>query len=276
MAQSAPMIQYRQEWINGFEKKQSLIRGTTTTEAVIKGNQATFLVADSGGATAVTRGLNGRIPGRGDSLTQATATLKEKHDVVEKTGFNIFQSQGDQKRIMMETSMGVINRDIDNVIRTELETGTLNTGASATASLEMVAKSHTILGNNKVPLDGNRFGLISPAFHAYLMQIKEFSSAEYVNNHPFSDAPIMFRWYNCNWIVDSEITGTGTSTEKCIMYHRSAIGHAIDMAGIQSVPGYDAREDMSWARTTVFHGAKLLQNAGVVIMNHDGSAYVSA
>ena len=62
------------------EQGQSWLRCVCTTEAVIKGNQAMFLVAGSGGATAVTRGLNGNIPPRVDSLTQVPATLVEWHD----------------------------------------------------------------------------------------------------------------------------------------------------------------------------------------------------
>ena len=73
MAESAPQIQYRQELVATFEEGQSWLRETTVTEAVIKGNQATFLVA------AVTRGINGLIPARADSLTQSTATLTEWH-----------------------------------------------------------------------------------------------------------------------------------------------------------------------------------------------------
>ena len=57
----------------------SWLRRTTVTEAVIKGNQATFLVGGSGGATAVTRGLNGLIPARADNLTQTPVTLTEWH-----------------------------------------------------------------------------------------------------------------------------------------------------------------------------------------------------
>ncbi len=44
----------------------------------------------------------------------------------ELTGFNIFASQGDQKAIMRQASMSVINRDIDSVILTELAKRTLN------------------------------------------------------------------------------------------------------------------------------------------------------
>ena len=79
MAETAPQIQYRQELVATFEEGTSWLRQTTVQEAVIKGNQATFLVAGSGGATAVTRGVNGLIPARADSLTQSTATLVEWH-----------------------------------------------------------------------------------------------------------------------------------------------------------------------------------------------------
>jgi hypothetical protein len=58
LSDTAFQIQYRQEFIQAFEQHQSLLRETVTTEAVIKGQQAVFLVAGSGGAVAVTRGIN--------------------------------------------------------------------------------------------------------------------------------------------------------------------------------------------------------------------------
>ncbi len=70
---------------------------------MIKGNQATFLVADSGNAQATTRGVNGLIPARNDNLNQPVATLAEWHDLVRKTSFNVFASQGDQRAIMQQT-----------------------------------------------------------------------------------------------------------------------------------------------------------------------------
>src|SRR6478735_10139376 len=151
MAQTAYQTQYRQEFIAGFEARQSQLRSCVTSEAVIKGNVATFLVADSGGASAVTRGVNGLIPARSDNLTQTSATLTEWHDLVQKTGFNVFASQGDQRRIMQETSMAVINRKVDLDIIAQLDTATNDTGAFAVATLGMVAKSKAILGINYVP-----------------------------------------------------------------------------------------------------------------------------
>lgn len=77
MADSAPQVHYRRQLVKTFEEGMSWLRQTANTEPVIKGNQATFNVAGSGGASAVTRGINGLIPARNDSNNQVTATLVE-------------------------------------------------------------------------------------------------------------------------------------------------------------------------------------------------------
>jgi hypothetical protein len=284
MAETAFQTQYRQEFIHGFEDMATRLRTCCVTEAMIKGNQATFLVADSGSATAVSRGVNGLIPARADNLTQLTATLAEKHDLVRKTGFNVFASQGDQKRIMQETSMAVVNRAIDDDIIEQLDTATNDTGTSAIATLDMVVLSKVILGNNFVDLsdESNLFGIISPAFDGYLMQIPEYASADYVGVKPFEGPTKLFRrWAGVNWIVHPRLTGSvgaggAGTTEKCYMFHRNAIGHAVDKNGLQSPVGYDEEQDYSYARTSIYLGSKLLQNSGVVQMKHDGSAYVAS
>jgi hypothetical protein len=282
MSDTAFQTQYRQEFIAAFEQHQSLLRDSVTTEAVIKGNTATFLVAGSGDAEAVTRGVDGMIPARADDNNQLSATLREWHDLVRKTRFNIFASQGDQRAIMQKTTMSVINRKVDSDIFTELNTATQDTGAVQTASLGLALRAKTILGNNEVPFDGNIFSAITPAFEAYLLQIAEFSSADYVTKKPidsgetgFKDAPGYYRWMGVNWIVHPKLPGVGTAAEKCFMYHRSAIGHAVNKEGIQSPVGYNEEQDYSYARASADMGSKLLQNSGVVVMNHDGSAFVA-
>lgn len=277
MADSAAQTQYRQEFIATFEEGQSWLRSTCVTEAVIKGNTATFLVAGSGGATAVTRGVNGLIPARADDLTQSSATLAEWHDLVRKTGFNIFQSQGDQRRIMQETTVKVLNRKIDSDIIAQLDTASIDTGAYATASVAMVAKAVAYLGAAEVPIqeEDNMFGVITPGFLAYLMQTTEFQSADYVEVKPFA-GPIrrLRRWFGVNWIVHPNLTGVGTSTEKCYLYHRNALGHAMEMGSdLKTAIGYDDEQDYSFARASGIFGSKLLQNTGIVQMKHDGSAF---
>jgi hypothetical protein len=275
--------QFRDEMVDGFEVNQSLLRDVVTSEAVIKGNEAEFLVSDSGGATAVTRGVNGMIPAREDSNTQYTCTLVEWHDLVRKTRFNIFASQGNQRALMQKTTMSVINRKIDSDIITELSNATVNTGAAATASEALCLRAKTILQVNEVPWDNNIFGLITPAFDAYLMTIDSYASSDYVDSKPmpsggnsWSDRPKMRQWLGVNWIVHPNLTGVGTNAEKCYVFHKSAIGHAADTGGIDTAVGYDDEQDYSFARCSVYMGTKILQTNGIVEITHDGSAFAAA
>lgn len=283
MADTAFMKQYRSEFIYGFEDRQSVLRSTTVQEAVISGNEAIFLVADSGSATAVTRGVNGLIPARADNLTQTTCTLREWHDLVRKTNFNIFASQGDQRRIMQMTTMGVINRKLDDDIIAQLDTATNDTGAAQTASLDLVVYARTILGNNFVDLsdEDNIFGVITPAFEGYLMQIPEYSSSDYVSVQPLTGPARRFRrWMGINWICHPRLTGSvgagsaGTS-EQCFLYHRNAIGSAVDKDNLDTPVGYDQEQGYSYARVSGNFGAAKLQNSGIVMMKHNAGGYVA-
>lgn len=274
MAETAFQEMFRQEMIMGFEKAEALSRKTVTVETEINGNQATFLVADSGGATAVTRGVNGDIPTRPDNLNQFTATLVEWHDIPERTNFNIYASQGDGRRIMQETCMKVMNRKIDEDIHTELATASVTWGADAIVTLLLVSTAKTKLGNAFALDRAEPYALITPAFHGYLMSINEFTSVDFINDKPFENVSksVAFNWYGVNWIVDAGLPGVATSTSECFMYAKEAMGHACDMESLQTEVGYDRKNHKSWARCTTFMGSKLLQNAGIIKMGHDDSA----
>ena len=82
-----------------------------------------------------------------------------------------------------------------------------------------------------------------------------------------------YRWRNCLIVEHPNLPGKGTSSEKSFLYHKTAIGFAIDSGGIQSPVGYDQEQDYSYARASAFMNALLLQNTGVVVITHDGSAY---
>ena len=278
MSIEAAVIQFRKDTVAQFEQQVSLLKLTATKETVLQGNQATFLVAGSGTDTAVTRGTNGDIPYGNPTNTQYTATLVEKHAPYELTGFNVFASQGDQVSVMRKASINVINRDIDLTLLTELANATQDFG-TGTATLQTVTGAQAILGNNDVDVEeeDNMFGVISPAFRSYLMQTTEFTNGLYVDMKPYG-GPVrkMWRWMGINWIMSPLVTGLGTSTENCYIFHRNSIGYAVNLGEEKIAAGYDEKQDKSWSRATVYHSAKILQNTGIVRLPHDGSAYVAS
>jgi len=280
MAETAFQNAYRQEHVASFERRSSLLRDMCTKESEIKGSAAIFLVAGSGGAVASTRGTNGKIPGRGNDLTQNTCTLVEYHDVVDMTGFNIFASQGDQIRIAQEGTMAVINRRMDASVIAAVETGTQYAGvASAALTLDKVAHVLAILGNANAG-GANVAGAISPAAYVDLLQTEEFTNVNYVDKKVFAttnDAvQARFAWAGIEWVVHSGLTGAETSTEKCLFWNKAAVGLGVDKGdGSKVEVGRDGRNDISWTRASTFIGAKLLQNAGVVIFRHAGDGYAA-
>jgi hypothetical protein len=280
MADTAFKAQYRDEWVAGFEQSGSKFMNTGVTERVISGNTAYFLVADTGGREAVTRSTSsGLIPSAQDSLTQPSATLQEWHDKPRRTKFNIFASQGDGRRILQAGSIKVVNRKIDDLIITALSAATNDTGTAATASLALFAKASAILGNEDVDIEDeeNMFCAISPAAAAYLAQVPEYNSADYVEVKGMNGSIFKAkRWLGCNFFVSNRLSGRTTSAEKLLMYHRNSFGWAIDSEGLDVTAGYNEEDAYYWARASAHCGAALIQNDGVCVIAHDGSAYVAS
>ena len=283
MASTAFMTKYREETIAAFEAGESLLRQACTNEAMVNGQIATFLVAGSGGATATTRGVNGDIPAGENDLTQVAVTMTEWHKLIRMNNFNIFASQGNQRSIMQRNTVATINRKIDEQILTELATATVTAGAATTASLAMVLKASAVLQLAEVPWDNNIMAVISPSFHAYLLAVAAYTSADYVDLKPMSggvggwtDRPRAKRWLDINWIIHPNVPGVGTSSESCFLFHRSAIGHAMNTGGMDVKVGMDEEQDRSWARASGYMGTEILQNSGIVKMLHDGSAHVGS
>jgi hypothetical protein len=276
MADSAFQTMYRDELVASIEEGTSWLRQTTVTEAMISGNQATFLVAGSGNASAVTRGINGLIPARADDMSQPAATLTEWHDLVRKTRFNIFASQGDQRALMQSTTKKVLNRRIDADIIAQMDTATTNVGVAATANFALVQKAKTTLGEAEVEIEdeANMWAVVTDAFLGYIEQIPEFASKDYVQTQPLvGPARRVLKWAGFNWIRHHRLTGKGTASEKCYFFHRDALGSAFDNGeGLDTAVGYNDEQDYSYARASSFTGAKLLQQSGIVQVLHDASA----
>lgn len=275
MATSVPVTHYRNEFVAGFEARQSTLRDTVTTESIVNGSQATFLIVNTG-REATTRGPNGLIPAGVDNQSQVTVTLAELHDLVQRTKFNVFTDQGDQRRIMQLGGMAVINRAIDNDIITAMTAASVTWGGAAVITKALVNKAVTKLGNAKVP-NSDRFAAITPAAWSYLSDITSFGSRDYVDSRPLVDGMPkpgkMVNWMGINWFVpEVDLPGQGTSNATMFMWQKSAVGHAVDKNSINVGGGYNDEQDYYWARHTIFHGAKLLLNAGVVKMPHDDSA----
>lgn len=274
---------YRQEIVNGFDKTVSVLRDTVTTNFMDKGGAAVFLVSDTINQNARTRGLNGMIPADPLVLTQNTATLAPWHKLVTVSDFNMFASQGNLADPMKAAVMAALNRKIDDDIISILDTATQTTGTAATGSVAIVQKARGILGAARVPNDGNLTLLATPALITYLMQAPEFANSQYVMARPYVDGKpaygdmrMAYKWAGMTVIEDPTLPGIGTAAEHCFLYHKNAIGQALNKNALEFDMDFNREQKYSWANCTAYLGSKLLQNTGIVKIVHDGSAVVAS
>lgn len=279
---TALMTMYRSEYIAGFERGGSMLRQCVTTEYVKQGNAVVFLVADTGSATANNRGSDGLYPARVNNNNQTTLTLADYTDLPRMNDFDIFSSQGPQREIMFKGSQLVIGRAVDDLILTALDTGTLGNSASAsTDALGMFYHGLSALGyNNALSVnDGDITLVCSIGFYANLAKTKEFVNKEYVDvtrlNNGIPVSTRMERFMRVNIVVHNGVSGAGTSSEKCFMFHRDAVGHAIDKDTFNPLFGFNEEQNYSWVRCTTYQAAAKLQNTGIIQLLHDGSSFAT-
>ena len=277
MAALSPVqqIAYRTEAIAQFELKEALLRDTVTIEDVDKGETATFAIYGLAGKTAVTRDLNGLIPGDNINGSQVTAILRERHFVAEHTDFDVFASQSNRIKAMQQGT-SVIYRDMDAEILKALDAGSGHQFTSAGLSLQDILRSVASLATSKAAKELT--AVISPAASAYLHQIDSFTNINYTDTKVFGDSNAMmaFKWMGVNFIVHPDLTGVGTPNAKCFVYAKEAVGHAIARGKLDFTIGFDDRHAFHYTRASAAHAAVVLQSTGVVEITHDDTGMIIA
>lgn len=279
MAETANQILYRQELVKTFERRQAMFEPRVTTDGIASGSAYTFLINGSGGRTAVTRGVNGNIPPSANDDTQVTATMTEWHDKPQATRFNIFSGQAGAKRrgAMQEESIAVLNRKADDLVITALATGTQYAGLTAvplTSAIALRAVSVVLAANAQLSVN-DVTGALSAAAFTLLVQQQLISSRDYVEMGPLPGLPTMIRWAGITWMVHTGLPGANTASERLFVFHRAAIGLARDRDAMNVSAGYNDENDYYYARSSMFMGAVLLQNAGVCSIRHDATTQLA-
>ena len=279
MAYQITQNQYRDEWVVTFQRGETYLRYAVTPELMIKGSQALFPIQGTGtGATS--RGVNGLIPSQNPTDTQITIPLKERHALETQTGFNIFTAHGNLRQAMQNRGSLDLAREIDDeIINNSLTNATnlYNSGTAITLTYGRVQDIMSdLLENDVYAMDLVTF-VWTPKAWARLLTFKEFASSDYVDEEFLlggaTQKPRM--WNGAMHMMHTGLPNTGTATARCFAFGKAAVGYALDTDGIDVDIGYDGEQDYSYARHTVFHGANLLQQAGITRITHDDTAAIT-
>jgi hypothetical protein len=279
MAYQITQQQYRDEWVVAFQRGETYLRYATTPEMMVNGNQALFPIQGaSSGATS--RGVNGLIPSDNPTDTQITIPLVERHRKETQTGFNIFTAHGNLREAMQNRGALALAREIDDeIIANALDSATTqyNGGAAITLTYGRVQDIMSdLLENNVYAMDMVTF-VWTPKAWARLLTFDEFISSDYVDEDFLlggaTQKPRM--WNGAMHMVHTGLPNTGLATAQCYAFGKAAVGYAMNTEGIDVAIGYDEEDDYSFARHTIFHGSRILQQSGIIEIVHDDTAAIT-
>lgn len=268
---------FNDEFKEDFSRNKPLLLKTVRSDGLMAGSSIKWDVVNPSDV-AERRTRDGNIPVSQLELSQVTGTPVEDLKKYRIDDFDAFRANPNVRAIMSKKARESIYRAIDQAIITELDTATLaiNSGSAIGFNLLSTFLSWTVtLWNNDVQNDGRVWGLLTPAAMAQMERIEEFKNSRYVEARPMQNgipAQEGYReWKGVKWVMHTGLTGVGTATAKCYIYHEDAIGHQIH--GEPEVHPYwfesEARHEC-WARA--WHVAKVCLNRGIIRAVHDDTA----
>lgn len=275
MAYTITKDQYRDEWVVAFQRGETYLKDCVTREVMISGLNAKFALQGAAGRMT-TRGTNGLIPSRTRSDSQPTITLQEKHSKETQTGFNVFTAPANLREAMQNAGALTAAREIDYTILDALATATnvYKSGTAITPTYGLLVDELSSLWQNDVMPGAEITCLWTPKVWARLLTFTQFASADYVDEKPLvgmtQGRPRI--WLGAKHILHTGLPGKGTATASNYIFAKPAVGHAIATGETQVDAGYNGEDDYSYSRHTIYDGATILQQAGVLKVVSDDTA----
>ena len=267
--------QFEREVHEAYQRRGSLLRGTVRTKNNVRGASTTFQKVGKGAAT--TKARHGQITPMNASHDPIECQLADFYagDWVDK--LDELKTNHDEREVVANAGAWGLGRKTDELVLTAAGATTSFIGDFTGAmTRNLFLESVEALNGADVPNDGGRFGLLSPRQWSVAMTINEFASADFVGKDlPFVKAAGSRTWLGVNWIMHTGLTGVGSNQTRCLLYHRTAIGHAV---------GADVMTDITWHGDRAAHfvnnmmsqGACLIDAEGVIEIRVDDTAAIPA
>lgn len=282
--------QYERDVHHEFQRFGGYLRQTVRMKTDVVGSSTTFQKIGSG--TATTKARHGTITPMNQDHTAIQCTLEDFYagDWVDR--LDEAKINHDERMAIAKGGASALGRKCDDQIITQLDATTQSTVSWTVTSSAAVRNSllemTEALDNNDVPVDGDRFGLLTPRAYSMAATVEEFSSADYVmaTGMTFTDgAPTANRfkdWMGVKWKMHTALPGKGTATAKVFTYHKSAVGYATGAHAGNVATNEGVAADITWHGDRAAHfvnhmmsgGACLIDDTGVIEGNLDDTASI--
>ena len=262
-----------------FQRKGSYLKEAVRMKTDVVGSTAVFQRIGKG--TATTKARHGTITPMNQTHAAPSCTLADFYagdwvDRLDEAKTNI-----NERDAIASGGAMALGRKVDDQI-----TAVLDTTTQATVTLTVTSKANILATAiqfaetawaNDVPNDGEVYAAVTPRYWSQLMTIDAFSRSEYVgaNGLPFTAGPAIGMgkwkdWMGVKWKMQTGLPGAGTSSAKCFIWHKSAIGYAVaaaagNVAGQQSVAA-----DITWHGDRAAHFVNHMMSGQACLIDDTG------
>jgi hypothetical protein len=262
--------QFEREVHEAYQRQGSKLRNTVRTINNVQGASTTFQKVGKG--TASTKSTHGMVPVMNLVHSNVECALQDFYagdwvDKLDELKINI-----NERQVIANAGAYALGRKTDDMIIDALETATTHViqDGNIGLTIDKALEAFEIFGENDVPDDAQRFAVVGWKQWSELLQIDEFSNADYVGDSlPFNTAMTQAKmWLGTVWMPHSGLPIDGSDIRSCFFYHKTAVGHA---------SGSDVQSDITWHGDRAAHfvnnmmsqGAALIDSAGVVVIECD-------
>ena len=255
--------QFEAEVHMAYQRMGSKLRNTIRQVNNVKGSQARFQKVGTG--SAVSKSRHAQIPTMDITHSTVDVTLADFYAADYVDRLDELKTNIDERQVLSQSAAAALGRKPDQLIIDVLDAGSnANNVVHGSAGLTL-AKALTVyesFGAADVPDDGQRYFVVSPAGWADLLQIDQFSRAEYVGEAdlPYAGGLTAKRWLGFMWFTHSGLSKAST-TRDCHAYHKSAVGVAM---------GSDIRTEINYIPEKVSNLITSYMSLGVVEIDGNG------
>ena len=258
--------QFEAEVHMAYQRMGSKLKPMVRNVNGVKGNTVQFQKVAKGSAS--TKARHAEVVAMNSVHSNVTATLSDFYaaDYVDK--LDELKVNIDERNIVAQNAAYALGRKTDEII-----TDTYNSGATALANnsagsttgmnLDKAQNVFEIFGNNDVPDDGQRYWVVGPKQWSDLLDIDQFSRAEYIGEAdlPYKGGMTAKRWLSFMWMGFSGLPTSGSTDRHTIAFHKSSLGMGV---------GSDVRTEVNYIPEKVAHLTTSYMSMGAVLIDGDG------
>lgn len=255
--------QFEAEVHMAYQRMGSKLRNTIRQSNNVTGNQARFQKVGKGAAS--TKSRHGQVNTMEVTHSNVDVTLADFYAADYVDTLDELKTNIDERQVLAQSAAAALGRKMDQLIIDVLDAGSNSANIAHGSAGLTLAKALTVyetFGEADVPDDGQRYFVVSPAGWADLLQIDQFSRAEYVGEAdlPYAGGMTAKKWLGFTFFTHSGLT-VDSSNRDCHAYHSSALGLAT---------GSDVRTEINYVPEKVSNLITSYFSAGAVEIDGDG------